>query len=96
MFDKQSPSYINVRMLRLFTQKSTFNWQPTIIKLANRCPELQELDRRLGGGFIPNPDKKRLKQHQLDFIITFTHIDEFSTELFETLISIFKFKMDIR
>ncbi len=78
----------NIQLLRLFTKYSTFDWTDTIIDLANSCPELIELDKNLGGGFLPKKGT-HLNQLQKDFIVIFSHIEDFTPELLESLISVF-------
>lgn len=78
----------NIQLLRLFTKYSTFDWTDTIIDLANSCPELIELDKNMGGGFLPKRGTP-LNKLQKDFIVIFSHIEDFTPELLESLISVF-------
>lgn len=85
LFDEIPTS--KLQLLRLFTQKSTFDWTDTIIELARNCDELNELNNRMGGGFIPTSNK--MNQLQKEFITVFSHIEDYSPELLESLSLVF-------
>ena len=55
---------------------------------ANDCPELIALDIKMGGGFIPTVNSN-MNQLQKDFIVVFSHIEDYTPELLESLIAIF-------
>ncbi len=76
-----------LQLLRLFTQNSTFDWNDVIIDLARNCNVFIELDTKMGGGFIPLDGN--MNQLQKDFITVFSHIEDYSPELLNSLIAIF-------
>lgn len=78
-----------LQLLRLFTQNSTFDWNDVIIDLAKNCKELNDLDARMGGGFIPSINTNHMTQLQKDFITVFSHIEDYSQELLNSLIHTF-------
>lgn len=78
----------SLQLLRLFTKESIFDWSTTIVSLANDCPELIALDIKMGGGFLPTVNSN-MNQLQKDFIVVFSHIEDYTPELLESLIAVF-------